>query len=169
MLYIVWIRWLFRSEEVAAILPLGPELCLACKPTAALLCCWCCSCAVRPRAPSVPQYRRVCCPLSCPACASASRKKFSEKCLRCFAGLFHTPVYSLGKLIWPALTQLCCKVWVSFVVWSLGQREEFLHFRRGDRPSNPASQASCLPCPESTARSGNTIQSVSGGWKQKSV
>lgn len=153
MLYIVWIWWLFGSEEVVAILHLGTEPCLAYKPTAALLWYWCCTDAVRPRAPSVPRYGGVCCPLSCPACASASRKKFLKgSCLRCFASLFHTLIYSLRSLIWPALTQLCCKVWASCVVWSLGQREEFLHFRRGDRLSKPASQASCLPCPESAAR-----------------
>lgn len=150
MLYIVWIWWLFRSEEVAAILPLTIELCLACRLTAALLWYWmhfCCEA----KAPQCLSTRCVL-PSLLPCMCTCFQEELSQgQCLRCFAGLFHTPMYSLGRLIWPALPQLCCQVWVS-CVWSLGQREELLHFRRGDSPSKPASQASCLPCPESAAR-----------------
>lgn len=118
----------------------------------------------------------VCCPLSGPACASASRKSFLKgQCLRCFAGLFHTPIYSLGSLIWPALTQLYCQVWVSCLVRSLGQREELLHFRRGESPSNQPARPAAFLALQVLPGSGNTIQSVTGGvcftggWKQKGV
>lgn len=174
MLYIVWIWWLFRSEEVAAILPSWHRALLGLQThcSFAVMLHSCCEA----KAPSVPQYRGVCCPLSCPACAPASRKNFLKgQCLRCFAGLFHTPRYSLGSLIWPALTQLCCQVWVSCLVWSLGQREELLHFRRGDIPSNQPVRPAAFLVLEVLPGSGNTIQSVTGGvffpggWKHKGV
>lgn len=126
---------------------------------------WCCTDAVRPRAPSVPRYGGVYCPLSCPTCASASRKKFLKgSCLRCFASLFHTLIYSLRSLIWPALTQLCCKVWASCAVWSLGQREEFLHFRRGDRLSKQPARPAAFHVLRVLPGNGNTIQSVTVGF-----
>lgn len=154
MLYIVWIWWPFRSEEVAAVLPLGTEPCLAYKPTAALL--WCGTDAALTlwgQGRSQCLSTEVCFALSLALHMHLLRgKSFWKVHISCFASLFHTPIYSLGSLIWPAFTELCCKVWASCVVWSLGQREEFLHFRREYRPSKPASQANCLPFPERAAR-----------------
>lgn len=145
MLYIVWIWWLFKSEEIAIMLPLGTETCLAqewlCKHTEVAVALsfavvlklrWCCEA-------NIPQHLNTEVDFSIslvPACASAAGKSFLK--VTCFAGPFHTCIHSLRRLIWPALTQLCCKVRVSCCVWSLGQCEEFLQFKRWDRSSKPA-------------------------------
>lgn len=156
MLYIVWIWWLFRSEEIAVMLPLGTETCLAqewlCKHTEVAVALsfavilklrWCCEANISP----VSEYRGGFFHLSYPACASAAGKRFLK--VTCFAGLFHTRIHSLRCLIWPALTQLCCKVRVSCSVWSLRQCEEFLQFDGTDQVNQPGNH---LRCPEGATR-----------------
>lgn len=139
MLYIVWIWWLFRNEELAVLLPLGTETCLAqewlCKRAAVapsfaavLKLRWCCEAKV----PSASPYRGGFCHLSCPACASAAGKrflKFVSKALQ----VFSIPV-SIHWDVWSE--QLCSEVRASCSVWSLGPCELFLQLKRWNRPVN---------------------------------
>lgn len=173
MLYIVWIWWLFRSEEVAAILPLAIELCLACRPTAALLWYWmhfCCEA----KAPQCLSTRCVL-PSLLPCMCTCFQEELSQgQCLRCFAGLFHTPMYSLGRLIWPALPQLCCQVWVS-CVWSWGRGRNSCTLGEGTAQENQPARPAAFLVLKVLPGSENTIQSLTGGvfftggWKQKGV
>ena len=148
MLYIVWIWWPFRSEEIAVMLPLVTETCLAQE--------WLCKHADVAAALSfaVVLKLRWCCEAKVPLSVSIQRWIFpsllSCMCICCWEKVsesyvsqmlcrsFRTHIRSLRSLIQPALTQLCCKVRASCSVWSLGQREEFLQFKRWDRPSRAA-------------------------------
>lgn len=155
MLYIVWIWWLFRSEEVAAILPLGIELCLACRATAALL--WCCEA----KGPSVPQHRGVCCPSHALHVHLLPGGTFSKISGSDVLQVFSTPL----STPWEAWSdQLCFRYGFPVLSdpWGRGRGQT-------KEPARPFLVLKVLP------GRGNTIQSVTGGvcftggWKEKGV